>query len=170
MAVQDVAIPKTITQLIGLRGKFEIFIDKSTDANGELTINLSETPASVKKILVVSATANRIATIKSLSGKDLTLTIYKTQYLKATATTGSLTGLPSGVTEQSTLTSTVSASLSTTSATADVGGGSVVNQTSHSHQVNHIYSHNHSISTTATDLIKATNESETINLIVFYQY
>ena len=170
MTLQDISIPTSTTALIGLRGRFDLFTDQDTDESGELIVNLTETPTSVKSILVNCCSVGFIAKVKSITAKALTLTLYKIQYQKTSEVNGALINLPASVTEATTAQSTGGGG-SPIETGCSSSGSSTTGASAHTHAFYKAYQHSHNGFTfTGTNLDLATSESGTIQLVIFYQY
>ena len=149
-----------MTSYAGNVGRMESF-DVNTDGSGRATITLAATPVADKAILCWPQTSRRAVSFISRSGTAVILEFYRLMYDKTDSPiTGSLSNLPTGVSEWASKSSTDSA----TAANQTVTGGDYATVT-HSHGISGIYRHAHTPTYTSTNVVLAASESITVVVI-----
>lgn len=145
----------------------ESFTSQTTDANGEIDLTLQNIPTADDALQLTIGTLGYFVEFISRADEVVTCRVRKLRYDKADATvTGNLTNLPSGVTETSDSTITTS---STGNADSGFNGSDPVGAGGHTHTINKIFRHDHTITHTEVDIPIATNQGG-ITITVAYAF
>ena len=161
----------TATNYDGRDFTMDSFTAQTTDGSGNITVTLAHTPYADQSIVVsMQGVAGAYAQFSSRTGAAVTFKVYGTYDRTDTTVGGTVTGLPTGVTTD-TSSSGPSFTTSTGSTTSNYAsnGGATVSKSDHTHsiQVSKISNHNHS--NTAT-VLNTLNTTSGITLIVAYAF
>ena len=158
------------TDFAGNTYTIEAYDTLTTNGSGEITVELVNTPVDDKAILVNLQGIDAFARFSSRTGKNVTFKVLV--YEKASAVSGgSLTGLPVGVTEQSSKQNTDSAaSENVNSGTGASAGQGIADSFSHGHGVSFEYSHGHDTITHSNTQFTPLLLTGGITLIIGYAF
>ncbi len=156
-----------MTNYAGKVFTMESFTGQNTDANGELIINLANTPVDDNAVMLSIGNQTKSVEFKSRTGAAVTVVVRKLRYDRTDdGASGSVTNQPGGVTV--TTSSSFGTSSTGSSNDPDNSGGSNNAPGGHNHSVTTMFNHDHT--NTETDLPLAANEVGTINVTVGYAF
>lgn len=137
----------------------------TTDSVGAFSVTLSHTPVDDGAVMIFCFNSNIEVEYVSRSVATLSLKLFTSAYDKLTTVSTTLETLPSGVSQQS------GSSTSTSSETAIAGGwagGSAV--VTHSHTLNQIFSHGHTLTQTSTAVGQNYLNVQTKTIVIIYAW
>ena len=160
----------TTTSYDGRIFTMDSFTSQTTDGSGQITVTLTHTPYADQAILVnLQGVSGAFAQFTSRSGANVTFTVYQKYDRTDTTSGGTVTGLPSGVSTDTTVggpTFTSGPASATFSPSAGAQSG-VRNDHTHNVTIDKISNHNH---TNTATVLSTLNTTGGITLIVAYAF